>query len=1357
MKLSKLLLVLVGFGLFMAIPALADTSTRGCETNTLKNGEYCNWLEGKSWCAGNTTVCAVESTTACPSNPSNGAYAFSCNSNNCVLTCNSGYTNCSGTCTVTGSSANCATYNTCTSTCTACNSGYTLSGGVCIAATLKLGSGSVSGNTVIQDLASPHVYVSGNKLGVGESNPSANLHITSSTGTEGLRIISSNYSPFIIRNSANNADLFRIDQNGNITALGLLSGSNNYWNLSGSNLYASSTSWNLGIGTTNPTSKLTVLGTVNSNSTVTATGFCIGAECKTSWSGDGWSLDGNTVGRVTSIGTLDNYDMPFLANGVERMRLMNNGNLVIGAATTGVRLHVESPQGAVAFFKSTLNGGSYAGYIGNGQTFSAEEFGLYYALNDTRLATYDVTNSLLLYGGHLNTDARLVIKESTGNVGIGTTAPNKKLEVNGDIGITRGKSIIAQYSGSDRAYIKFTDTNDIQLSNYYSTVLHIGGDSNRGNVGIGTTNPTTKLYVNGGVGDVVNVGGGRIRGLNTTPVNADEAVPLSYLQGNYAPSGAAFVQGGNSFGSIANLGTNDNYPLNIETNNAIRMTVLANGNVGIGMTNPTSILDIKSPVTPILTLSSGSGTILAGDIVSSLNTYIPNEGSGIANRIVSSIQSIADVNYEGAQAPTALAFLTQPVGGVAVSEKMRITASGNVGIGTTNPGTKLEVVGTSKFNGQITNSTLAGTGNRCLYVDASGNVSAKGVDCGTSTGGDDMGNHIATQNIRLGNYWLSGDGGNEGVFVKADGNVGIGTTNPSFNLDVNGSANIKNVLRSDNWRHVLSKSFTSSATNGYLLTTAIPYDGVANRGMHSVRITGYAYGNQEPIDFVVNFYLYSGSIGRGWTNFGAYDPGTVRISYEGGFVKIWWSNIIYYPNFEVFTSTNGALTNTDSYFEGWNITDAVSPSTYVDTTYKNAQPQGLTMGGNIILNSNWLSGDGGNEGIFVNSSGNVGIGTTNPTTKLYVDAGTGDAVNVGGGRIRGLNTTPVNADEAVPLSYLQSNYGPSTADLWSGTKNGDIWNGTAGVGNVGIGTNNPAGYKLNVSGTTYLNGAVTVNGIANVNSSLDFSTGSNKAISYYGPLANGYFTQMQTTATSGYGTYGPVTSDWALYNKFSGTNTRGWIWQFATTNVAALSGQGNMQIAGNFNSQGSGTNYFAGNVGINTASPGAYKLNVAGSIYATGLDMAGNITMSNNNITGVNKLTVNTIDPLYNIKGTNYSTFASAIVGGVKEEYIGRGTLRSRTASGEYELVLDFDKFKEGSDLWVWHKVVDFSPENVEAIITPYGNYAQVYYLIKNNSIVFRSDRVVDISYRLSGKRNDWQQWPTKAIDQAEKAGFIIE
>ena len=65
----------------------------------------------------------------------------------------------------------------------------------------------------------------------------------------------------------------------------------------------------------------------------------------------------------------------------------------------------------------------------------------------------------------------------------------------------------------------------------------------------------------------------------------------------------------------------------------------------------------------------------------------------------------------------------------------------------------------------------------------------KAVRTYVGANGDNLGNHTATQNIRLGGYYLSNDGGNEGVFVDTGGDVGIGTNAPGSNrLRVTNSA-----------------------------------------------------------------------------------------------------------------------------------------------------------------------------------------------------------------------------------------------------------------------------------------------------------------------------------------------------------------------------------------------------------------------------------------------------------------------------------------------------------------------------------------------------------------------------------------
>jgi hypothetical protein len=57
--------------------------------------------------------------------------------------------------------------------------------------------------------------------------------------------------------------------------------------------------------------------------------------------------------------------------------------------------------------------------------------------------------------------------------------------------------------------------------------------------------------------------------------------------------------------------------------------------------------------------------------------------------------------------------------------------------------------------------------------------------------GDNLGNHTATQNIRMNGSWLSNDGGNEGVFVDTAGRTGINYNTPISALDVNGQLNVR--------------------------------------------------------------------------------------------------------------------------------------------------------------------------------------------------------------------------------------------------------------------------------------------------------------------------------------------------------------------------------------------------------------------------------------------------------------------------------------------------------------------------------------------------------------------------------------
>ena len=78
----------------------------------------------------------------------------------------------------------------------------------------------------------------------------------------------------------------------------------------------------------------------------------------------------------------------------------------------------------------------------------------------------------------------------------------------------------------------------------------------------------------------------------------------------------------------------------------------------------------------------------------------------------------------------------------------------------------------------------------------------------------------------------------------------------------------------------------------------------------------------------------------------------------------------------MFTVGNGDLFQVNS-------SGAIAASTGITTT-GNINLSGTSA--NVVLGSNWLSGDGADEGVFVASSGNVGVGTAIPATLFHVSS-----------------------------------------------------------------------------------------------------------------------------------------------------------------------------------------------------------------------------------------------------------------------------------------------------------------------------------------------------------------------------------
>lgn len=85
------------------------------------------------------------------------------------------------------------------------------------------------------------------------------------------------------------------------------------------------------------------------------------------------------------------------------------------------------------------------------------------------------------------------------------------------------------------------------------------------------------------------------------------------------------------------------------------------------------------------------------------------------------------------------------------------------------------------------------TDNQTLSLSGSNLSISGGNTANLSSIKDNLGDHTATTNIELNGNWLSNDGGNEGIYVNASGEVGIGTDNPQAELDLRGSLSINDL------------------------------------------------------------------------------------------------------------------------------------------------------------------------------------------------------------------------------------------------------------------------------------------------------------------------------------------------------------------------------------------------------------------------------------------------------------------------------------------------------------------------------------------------------------------------------------
>jgi hypothetical protein len=478
------------------------------------------------------------------------------------------------------------------------------------------------------------------------------------------------------------------------------------------------------------------------------------------------------------------------------------------------------------------------------------------------------------------------------------------------------------------------------------------------------------------------------------------------------------------------------------------------GNVGIGTTNPDKKLDIK------LTDTS-SGTYYAQTVGGSnhLTGYAVGigfdpEGYGNRNKVGIVVEGTGSGWSTGHMHFVSVSTAGTSSEATIADAKMTITSNGNVGIGTTNPATKLHI-GTLSTSGvtteefRIQSGTSSGNGGTAIANLVTGSFGTSGIYFGnqsTYTSQDAYLKYADSSNATTLNFnaTLNLESGSSGsrMYINSVGNVGIGTTSPGEKLTISGG----NLLVAGDYQSLYVGGKTDSSQDGIRMSIDNAGNGYFDHrgsGLLHFRVDSSTGATSR---MVINS---SGNVGIGTTNPTA-KLGIHQAANNG--------------NTGAFTNTHlklsASATADGSGFCG--ITAATSTANNYGYSFGAQRTSGGV--GDFKINYHNNSASGTNR-FLIDQNGNVGIGTTSPGKKLHISS-----TDQSTARIRLSNTNTGSGGDNIDLVAGVHNVTQDGFSVYNATSN-QTQLVIQGGGNVGIGTSTPS-YKLDVAGTIRATGDV---------------------------------------------------------------------------------------------------------------------------------------------------------------------------------------------------------------------------------------------------------------------------------------------